>query len=238
MRLLTFLSCALLFTASCKPPEESRFKSIVGAVLIEPGKPPLSRSIIVVSGNRILAAGEQGSVIIPTGSENVDGTGKFVIAAPVTIPSNLPKVTTLAEVQTQADNGAIAMEGMIADTEVLDSALMEKLRGLRIVFVPRLAMHHSDVMRRNTKKLAEAGVLIAADSPGDWDVLKKIGFSPEQILAAATHNAARAAKLEESAGAVRTGFGANLRMLKGNPLEDATNIGKVDRALAGGEWVK
>jgi imidazolonepropionase-like amidohydrolase len=238
MKLLIALICVVIFTGSCKPPEESRFKAIVGAVLVEAGKPPLSRSVIVVAGNRIRGVGEQANVPIPAGSDKVDGSGKFLIAAPVSIPTNLPKITSLADAKSQADSGAFAFEGMIADTEDIDAALLHKLRDLRIVFVPKLSSVGTDVTRRNTKKLADAGVPIAADNARDWEALKQIGLTPEQILASATHNAARAAKLDEERGAVRTGFLADVLLLKGNPLEDSANLSKIETAIAGGEWVK
>lgn len=71
-----------MFLAGCGPPAESSVKAILGAVLIDgSGGPPVSDSIVVVSGSRILAVGPRASIPIPQGSDNISGAGKFIIPA-------------------------------------------------------------------------------------------------------------------------------------------------------------
>jgi imidazolonepropionase-like amidohydrolase len=68
-----------LALASCKPPEESNVKAIVGAVLIDgTGGSPISDSVVLVAGSRIQATGSRANVPIPAGSEKINGAGKFL----------------------------------------------------------------------------------------------------------------------------------------------------------------
>ncbi len=237
----------LLALAGCKPPEESRMKAIIGAVLIDAGSPPISRSVIVVAGSRIRSVGEQAHTPVPAGADKINGAGKFLIAAPVVIPDmdGLPRVETLEDVKKQLEAGSTVLSGMVIDTADPEQYLIQRLRDLRVVFVPRLyTMSSTDasfpVRLANTKKLAQAGVLIAAsagpDALREWALLAQAGLTPEQILAAATMNAARAAKLAGEAGSLAAGHRADLLLLGANPLEDAANMAKVERRLSQGEW--
>ncbi|MBK5291461.1 MAG: amidohydrolase family protein [Acidobacteriia bacterium] len=241
-------SLTLLAMVGCKPPEDSRMKAIIGAVLIDPASPPISRSVIVIAGSRIRLVGEQAHTPVPAGSDKINGAGKFLIASPVVIPNldQLPRVHTLAEVKKQMEAGATVLAGMIADTSEPEQHLIQRMRDLRVVFVPQLhAMSATDssyvVTLANTKKLAQAGVLIAAsagpDALREWALLGQAGLTPEQILTAATVNAARAAKLAGETGSLVAGLRADLLLLSANPLEDAANMSKVERRLTQGEWV-
>jgi imidazolonepropionase-like amidohydrolase len=80
MRQSVALLAALLALTACKPSEESNAKAIIGAVLIDgQGGPPISDSVVVVSGSRIRAAGLRANVPIPAGSEKINGAGKFLV---------------------------------------------------------------------------------------------------------------------------------------------------------------
>jgi imidazolonepropionase-like amidohydrolase len=75
--LLLILSCF-----GCKPPEESNVKAIVGAVLIDgTGGPPVSNSIVLVSGPRIAGTGPRTAFVIPQGTEEIDGARQYIIPA-------------------------------------------------------------------------------------------------------------------------------------------------------------
>src|SRR5256886_10702018 len=65
------LACCLLATlAGCKLNEETKVKAIIGAVLIDGnGGPPITDSVVVISGSRIRAAGLRANVPIPAGSD-------------------------------------------------------------------------------------------------------------------------------------------------------------------------
>jgi hypothetical protein len=244
---LALLLASALLTA-CKPPEETRITAIIGAVLIDASSaPPISRSVLVVAGSRIRSIGEQASTPVPAGSDKINGAGKFLIAAPVAIPSDLPRVRTLAEARAAVDGGATAAQGMILDTEEIDTALLNKWRDLRFVFVPSLRLASGEEQARasrNTKRLASAGVLIAAgDGEGaeqEWQLLEKAGLSPAEVLAAATRNAARAAQKADDLGSLTPGMTASCWLLRSNPLETAANLSRsnAERIMIAGEWTQ
>lgn len=69
----------LLVLAGCKANEESKVKAIIGAVLIDgSGGPPITDSVVVVSGSRIRAAGARANVPIPAEADKINGSGKFL----------------------------------------------------------------------------------------------------------------------------------------------------------------
>src|SRR5215471_10596430 len=78
--------CALFSTlwlsllAGCKATtQESKVKAIIGAVLIDGnGGPPITDSVVVVSGSRISAAGLRANVAIPQEADKINGSGKFL----------------------------------------------------------------------------------------------------------------------------------------------------------------
>jgi imidazolonepropionase-like amidohydrolase len=83
--LLLSISVSISLPA-CKPAEESHMKAIIGAVLIDGlGGPPLSDSVVVVAGDRIREAGARSAVLIPEEADKIDGSGKFLVPAPVDV---------------------------------------------------------------------------------------------------------------------------------------------------------
>jgi len=75
-----------IFLCACRPPEDSHSKAIIGAVLIDGlGGPPLSDSVVVVAGDRIREAGARSAVTIPAEADKVDGSGKFLVPAPLDV---------------------------------------------------------------------------------------------------------------------------------------------------------
>src|SRR6266853_4219074 len=70
------LSCCLLASLTgCKLNEETKVKAIIGAVLIDGnGGPPITDSVVVISGSRIRAAGLRANVPIPAGSDKINGS--------------------------------------------------------------------------------------------------------------------------------------------------------------------
>src|SRR5229473_4112371 len=78
MRLLLSF-CLFASLTACTLNEESKVKAIIGAVLIDGnGGPPITDSVVVISGSRIRAAGLRANVPIPAGSDKVNGSGKFL----------------------------------------------------------------------------------------------------------------------------------------------------------------
>ena len=54
----------------------------MGAVLIDgAGGPPVSNSIVLISGSRIVGTGPRTAFVIPQGTEEIDGSGQYIIPA-------------------------------------------------------------------------------------------------------------------------------------------------------------
>ncbi len=64
-------ACAIACTTSDLP-----VKVIVGATLLDP---PIPFSVIVIQDGKITGIGPQQTVPVPTASEKINGTGKYVI---------------------------------------------------------------------------------------------------------------------------------------------------------------
>ena len=77
------IACCL---AGCKPPEEATVKALVGAVLIDgTGGPPVSNSVLLISGPRIAAVSGFTNIVIPQGAEEIDGSKRYMAPMPVDI---------------------------------------------------------------------------------------------------------------------------------------------------------
>jgi imidazolonepropionase-like amidohydrolase len=99
----------LLVLSACKPAVESGMKAIAGGVLIDGlGGPPLTDSLIVVSGDRIAAVGRRGEIPVPAEADKIDGGGKFIVPEPVDVYRRMdPAVSfTAANTATAADAAA------------------------------------------------------------------------------------------------------------------------------------
>ncbi|HWD00406.1 MAG TPA: amidohydrolase family protein [Candidatus Sulfopaludibacter sp.] len=76
-RYLVLLPILLLW--ACKPPEESHMKVVIGAVMMDGlGGPPVSNSVVVVSGNEIREVGTSSNIPIPAEADKIDGGGRFL----------------------------------------------------------------------------------------------------------------------------------------------------------------
>src|SRR5579863_8080928 len=93
LALLTVCLCA------CKAPEESHMKVVIGAVMMDGlGGPPLSNSVVVVSGSRIRDVGSSSNVPIPAEADKIDGAGRFLVPAIVDVcPRPEPQGTIRTE---------------------------------------------------------------------------------------------------------------------------------------------
>ena len=105
------------------------------------------------------------------------------------------------------------------------------------------------VLRANTKKVIDAGLLVVAGSDtGDsgagllngltshleLQLLVESGLSPRQVLGIATINAARMAGREDELGSVEPGKLADLVILDADPLADIGNVYRIFRVVKGG----
>ena len=259
----------LLFTfCGCKPAaDDGHTKAILGAVLLDgKGGPPVTNSVVVVSGDRIAGAGPASTVPIPALADKIDGSGRFVVPMPVDIYDGstnkvpgvvhlmkrddaeiekareakaaiLAHISTLADAQWAADNGATAFVGMIRDTEALDPDFLAKLRDLKIHVAPMLSQAGNDLAlsQRNTLRMFRAGVPIALATGGgaplrEAELLADAGIPPMDIIVAMSHN---------SDAAIRQPDGrANLLLLSANPAEDIRNLRKTALRIRDGEIVR
>ena len=99
----------------------------------------------------------------------------------------------------------------------------------------------------NTKALYSAGITIAAGSDAgnigliqgatlqyELKLLSEAGLSNADIIRAATLNSARVAGVEDSVGSIEVGKIADLLILDGNPLDDITNMQRIDIVVKAG----
>ncbi len=105
-----------------------------------------------------------------------------------------------------------------------------------------------DEMKRNVKKLLDAGVLLAAGTdapyPGvfqgeaihhELELLVAAGMTPLQAIRTATSNAARVMHAEEEWGSLQTGRAANVLIVAGNPAERINDTRQVETVILNGK---
>jgi imidazolonepropionase-like amidohydrolase len=64
-----------------------------------------------------------------------------------------------------------------------------------------------------------------------------IGLTPYEALRTGTYNAAEFLNILDESGTVETGKNADLILLDGNPLEDITNMKKIEGVMIRGKWI-
>jgi imidazolonepropionase-like amidohydrolase len=240
------VAALLLSLAACRPAEEGRAVAVVGAVLIDgAGGPPLTDSMVVVAGGRILAAGRRTELSIPAGANVIDGGGKYIVPLPIDVTAggvSLPHVATQAEARAAVAGGAVAFIGMVRDPADLDPSFVSQLRDLKVVVAPSLVAAASalEAAQRNTRRLFAGGVPIAVAGNGDplreAELLADAGIPPLDVIVAATRNGALALGQLDRRGAIQPGRRADLLLLAANPGEDIRNLRRVARRMEAGEW--
>jgi len=237
MRLRAAIFVALLCCCACKPPEESQAKAIIGAILIDGrGGPPLSDSTVVMAGDRILAAGPRTVVSVHPQASRIDGSGKYIVPAFVDVSAGreIPRISTLAEVEKQVSDGAMVLIGMIRDTTTLDPEFVSRMRDLRVTFAPALSTLQPGsadlaAASANTKTLFAAGVPIAVAAEGhdfvhECELLVQAGVPPLDTIVAATRNGAVALHQDSARGTIEPGKDAGVLLLSANPGDDIRNL--------------
>ena len=63
------------------------------------------------------------------------------------------------------------------------------------------------------------------------------GLSPMQVLVASTKTGAEASQMEEDLGTLEVGKIADLIILNANPLEDISNMRKIDQVMKEGRFI-
>ena len=241
-------------------------KAIIGAVLMDgAGGPPVTNSVVVIAGDRIRAAGAASTVPIPALADKIDGSGRFLVPAPVDIYDGavqtavpgathlfkkdeaemekardakvgiIGHVATLADAQWMVDNGATALVGMIRDTEQLDPDFLTRLRNLRVAVAPALSQAGSDLA------LAQRNTLRMFRAGVSIALATGGGgdrVKEAELLADAgiPPQDVIVAMTHNSSTALHLAEGrADLLLLSANPGEDIRNLRKVALRITGGE---
>ena len=105
-----------------------------------------------------------------------------------------------------------------------------------------------DEMKRNVKKLLDAGVLLAAGTdapyPGvfqgeaihhELELLVEAGMTPLQAIRTATYNAAQIMHAEQEWGSLQSGRVANLVIVAGNPAARISDTRKIETVILNGK---
>jgi hypothetical protein len=104
-----------------------------------------------------------------------------------------------------------------------------------------------DEMKRNVKKLRDAGVLLAAGTdapyPGvfqgeaihhELELLVVSGFTPMEAIKTATYNAARIMRAEAEWGSLQPGRRADVIVVSGNPAQHIRDTRRIDTVILEG----
>ncbi len=225
-------------------------RAIVDATTID-AKGITPHAVLVVADGRIFATGTKTRLTMPARTEQVDGRNKFVVPAFVREPVDWPEtpMTTLEEIETRVNvEGMRVVFGIAEDRVVEENRWFDLMRQKSVVFVPRISRLEPSsesyrIASQNLLKMANSDVAIAAlaprNNPADifleFEAMARVGLSPEQILNAATLNAALAVN-DDDYGLLLNEKRASLLMLNANPMDDIANLRKIDRVMVNGNW--
>ena len=150
----------LLCLSACKPAEEGRAKAIIGAVLIDgAGGPPVTDSVVIVSGGLIRAAGARSNIPIPAEADKINGAGRFLVPDLVDVcdraePAGTIRAETPEEARAQVAELAGRKAGIIHIGQDAPAAVQAALEGARDAAI-RVAGHVST--QAGARLLADRG---------------------------------------------------------------------------------
>lgn len=141
--------------------------------------------------------------------------------------------------------------------EPLDSLTIEMIAAKEILYVPTLAVIEREgnaetleACKHNVSLLHDAGVLLGTgtDTQGkmafgeslrrEMELLIEAGLSEEEVLSAATFQAALGMKLSHDRGKIEAGKRADLIMINGKPWENFADIIKISALWQKGEKIR
>jgi imidazolonepropionase-like amidohydrolase len=97
----------LVWLSGCGPSVGGHSKAFLGALLIDGlGGPPMSNSVVLTEGQRIVAVGSPSNVPIPADADRIDGSGKAIVPMLIDVcaradPPNMIRGATAEEVRRQ-----------------------------------------------------------------------------------------------------------------------------------------
>jgi imidazolonepropionase-like amidohydrolase len=157
MFLRTVLFTVVFGLCACKPPEAGRTKAILGAVLIDgTGGPPLTDSAVVLSGDRIAAVGRRSNIPLPFDTDQIDGSGKYLVPAPINILAFSRTIQPASEEEARRQVSQAATKGVPllvlepVPSEIAD-AVLDAAREARIPVFARIGT------QREVARLVDAG---------------------------------------------------------------------------------
>jgi imidazolonepropionase-like amidohydrolase len=224
--------------------------SVIDAVLDQARKydiPVIAHIYSLTDTEHLVQAGAAGFLHMIRDTENIDAAfiarlrDLRIIFAPTLV--RLELAWLYVEHPERLDDPDVARS---VDADVV-AAARESARSIRASPAEREAFERA---KRNTRKLAAGGVLIAVgsdaggslDFPGlmthrEVELLVEAGLSPMDAIVAATKNGGLALRKGDELGTIEPGRRADLLLLSANPLEDVGNLRKIDRLMLDGEWV-
>lgn len=239
-----------LAAAGCTRQDNIPRMAILDATSID-AKGTTEHSIVVITGGRITAAGTKSQVTLPELADRVDAGGKFLVPAYVKAPADWPEtpLTTVDEIDSRVNvDGIRVVFGIAQDRVIAGQRWFDQMRKRSVVFVPRISRLEPSsepfrIASENLLKLAASDVAIAALAPRnapetifqEFEALAKAGLSPQQVLNAATLNAALAVA-EDDYGLILADKRASLLLLGGNPMRDINNLSRIERVMVNGNW--
>lgn len=226
--------------------------AIVDATAID-AKGVTPHAVLLVSDGRISAAGARGQVEPPPSCEIVNGRDKFVVPAFQREPAGWPEkpLTTLEEVEKRVNvEGLRVVFGIPEDQAVREDRWFSLMRQKAMVFVPRISRLEPSsesfrIAAQNLVKMAKSDVAIGALAPRnrpedifrEFEAMARAGLTPQQILKAATLDAALAVN-DDDYGLLLAEKRASLLLLNADPMQDSANLRKIDRVMVNGNWSK
>ena len=158
--------------------------------------------------------------------------------------------------------GCDGLEHGVMRTRLQDEKLATLLKGRKASYAPTLSLFQAgrtgsgqdsdqlETAMANLKQLADSGVRIVLGTdtlsrgtpPGsttlkELELMVRAGLSPEQVIQAATRNAAEHLGRLDEFGTLEPGKLADLIMVDGDPLEDISVIHNIEVVIKGGQIV-
>lgn len=153
--------------------------------------------------------------------------------------------------------GADGLEHGLVGVPLTDNRLVQLLKEKNAFFVPTLLIMGTSankdelpIGQQNLKALSDAGVTIAMgtdmhcafQSPGameidEMELMQQAGMTPNQVIVAATRNAAEHLGLLKDIGTIETGKIADLLLVDGDPSQNIADVRKIVYVLQAGNIV-
>ncbi|WP_437574971.1 amidohydrolase family protein [Sorangium sp. So ce887] len=221
-------------------PDAAHSVAIVGATLVDGrGGPPVRDAVVVVRGDRIVAAGARGATDVPAGAEIVRDAGLWVLPGLIDAHFHIGGDDGLPGLVLQ--RGVTSLRDPGNSIEAYDAA--RRLGPVPRLFLTGPMLDGPDAARR-------AGVRGVVGSHGtvpgaergwayqrEMELLVESGLSPMAVLVAGTLENARFFRADDRLGSVEPGKLADLVLVEGDPLADIRAMRRVKRVMLNGRWV-